>query len=146
MELQSVPTEIDDAQRRLVQLKIAESQLLDETEPSAVARLEEIRKEIAKKNEELAELNIRWEKEKSGVGDVHQLRKTIAEKEQAYKTLDGAIKRSFLQGKPADNSEFQKLSDLDTEIRSLREQLAKMETTESKSTGTDGERGRRRRE
>ena len=139
MELQSVPTEIDDAQRRLVQLKIAESQLLDETEPSAVARLEEIRKEIAKKNEELAELNIRWEKEKSGVGDVHQLRKTIAEKEQAYKTLDGNIKRSFLAGKPADNAEFQKLSDLDAEIRKLREQLAQMEASEPKTDGEEGE-------
>ena len=130
MELQSVPTEIDDAQRRLVQLKIAESQLVDETEPSAVARLEEIRAEIAKKNEELAELNARWEKEKRGVGDVHQTREKLAQKELEYKRLDAAIKQSFLVGSPADNSQFQKLSDLHNEIKELQRQLAESESKE----------------
>ncbi len=130
MELQSVPTEIDDVQRRIVQLKIAESQLVDETEPSAVARLEEIRKELAVKNEELAELNLRWEKEKSGVGDVHQTREKIAAKEREYKTLDAEIKRSFQQGKPVQNSEFQKLADLHNELTTLQQSLSKLEEEE----------------
>ena len=142
MELQSVPTEIDDAQRRLVQLKIAESQLVNETEPDAVARLEEIRKKISKTNEELAELNIRWEKEKSGVGDVHQLREKVAAKELEYKTLDSQIKQSFLTGKPADNAQYQKLSDLFNELKELRERQAQLESEEQKNAsendGSDG--------
>ncbi len=136
MELQSVPTEIDDVQRRIVQLKIAESQLVDETEPSAVARLAEIRKELAAKNEELAELNLRWEKEKSGVGDVHQLREKVAEKERAYKNLDASIKRSFQQGRPVDNSQFQQLADLHNEIQALQRRLGDLEQREEKSDGT----------
>lgn len=133
MELQSVPTEIDDAQRRLVQLKIAESQLVNETEPDAVARLEEIRAKIAKTNEELAELNLRWEKERSGVGDVHQLREKVAAKELEYKTLDAEIKQSFLRGKPADNAQYQRLSDLFNELKALRERQAELESEEQKS-------------
>ncbi len=135
MELQSVPMEIDDVQRRIVQLKIAESQLVDETEPSAVARLAEIRKELAAKNEELAELNLRWEKEKSGVGDVHQLRERIAEKERAYKSLDASIKQSFQQGRPVDNSQFQQLADLHNEIQALQRRLGDLEQREEKSDG-----------
>ncbi|MDO5310058.1 MAG: AAA family ATPase [Planctomycetia bacterium] len=134
MELQSVPTEIDDAQRRLVQLKIAESQLVDETEPSAVERLNEIRKKIAATNEELAELNLRWEKEKSGVGDVHQLRETLNAKRLEYRNLDAQIKQSFFQGKPADNAEFQKMSELHAQIQQLEKQLAEQETEETKNS------------
>ena len=133
MELQSVPTEIDDVQRRIVQLKIAESQLVDETEPGAVARLEEIRKELAAKREELAELNVRWEKEKSGVGDIHQTREQIEAKEREYKRLDSEIKRSFQYGKPVANSEFQKLADLHGEIQKLQESLNRQEEEEKKN-------------
>ncbi|MGN1200188.1 MAG: ATP-dependent Clp protease ATP-binding subunit, partial [Thermoguttaceae bacterium] len=133
MELQSVPTEIDDVQRRIVQLKIAESQLVNEKDPDAVARLEEVRAEIAKKNEELAELNLRWEKEKSGVGDVHQLREKIAQTELEYKNLDAAVKQSYYSGKPADNSQFQKLADLVNEIKSLKERLAQLEAQEAEN-------------
>ncbi|MBQ9874689.1 MAG: AAA family ATPase [Thermoguttaceae bacterium] len=130
MELQSVPTEIDDVRRRIVQLKIAESQLVDETEPSAVARLEEIRKELAAKNEELAELNLRWEKEKSGVGDVHQTRQKIAEKEREYKNLDAEIKRAFQTGRRVENADFQKLADLHQEIQNLQQSLGRAEDEE----------------
>ncbi len=138
MELQSVPTEIDDVQRRIVQLKIAESQLVNEKDPEAVARLEEVRAEIAKKNEELAELNLRWEKEKSGVGDVHQLREKIAQTELEYKNLDAAVKQSYYSGKPADNSQFQKLADLVNEIKSLKERLAQLEAQEAENKDQGG--------
>ena len=139
MELQSVPTEIDDVQRRIVQLKIAESQLVDETEPSAVARLEEIRKELAAKNEELAELNLRWEKEKSGVGDVHQTREQIAAKEREYKTLDASIKQAFQRGAKVDNSDFQKLADLHAEIQALQSRLTEQEEEEKSSESSQGD-------
>ncbi len=71
MELESVPTEIDQVQRRISQLELAARQLSDETEVHAQERLKEINKEIAEKKEDLAELLIRWNQEKSGVGDLH---------------------------------------------------------------------------
>ncbi len=142
MELQSVPTEIDVVQRRIVQLKIAESQLVDETEPSAVARLEEIRKELAAKNEELAELNLRWEKEKSGVGDVHQTREKIAAKEREYKNLDASIKQAFQHGARVDNADFQKLADLHNEIQNLQKSLNQQEE-EEKTNGEPGAKGQK---
>lgn len=132
MELQSVPTEIDDARRRLTQLKIAEAQLVDETEPSAAARLAEIRKEIAEKNEELAELNLRWEKEKSGVDDVRKIREKIAEKEQEFQRRDASVKQAYSRGQAVANAEFQALSDLYSEIESLKKRLDELEDEEEK--------------
>ncbi|MCF0233666.1 MAG: AAA family ATPase, partial [Thermoguttaceae bacterium] len=120
MELQSVPAEIDDVQRRLVQLKIAENQLAAETEPSAVAQLEETRREIKAKSEELAELKLRWENEKAGVGDARRLQETIAEKEREYQTLDAEIKRRFSRGLSPSNEDYQKLADLFNEIQRLK--------------------------
>lgn len=143
MELQSVPTEIDDVQRRIVQLKIAESQLLDETEPSAVARLEEIRRELAVKNEELAELNLRWEKEKSGVGGACQTREKIAQKERQYKTLDSEIKRAFQQGRKVENSDFQKLADLHNELQALQQSLNVQEEEEKSEDASNKPRPKR---
>ena len=53
MELESVPAEIDQVQRRLVQLELAARQLADETEEHAKDRLDEI-------NEEMGELRRNW--------------------------------------------------------------------------------------
>ncbi|MBR4834156.1 MAG: AAA family ATPase [Thermoguttaceae bacterium] len=133
MELQSVPTDIDDARRRLTQLKIAERQLVDETEPSAVARLAEIRKEIAAKTETLAELNLRWEKEKSGVGDSKRLREKIDDKQLEYQNLDASIKAAYSRGQAVENAQFQRLAELYSEVQNLQKQLDAVEEEEERA-------------
>ena len=77
------------------------------------------------------------EKEKSGVGDVHQLREKIAQTELEYKNLDAAVKQSYYSGKPADNSQFQKLADLVNEIKSLKERLAQLEAQKAPAPAKD---------
>src|SRR5438552_3221873 len=77
MELESVPTEIDEVQRRLMQLELASRQLAEETEESAVHRHKEIEAEIVENKRKLASLRERWEAEKLGVGDVQKLRKDL---------------------------------------------------------------------
>ena len=47
MELESVPTEIDEVQRRLMQLELASRQLAEETEESTAVHREEIEAEMA---------------------------------------------------------------------------------------------------
>lgn len=139
MELQSVPTEIDDARRRLTQLKIAERQLVDETEPSAVARLAEIRKEITAKTETLAELNLRWEKEKSGVGDSKRLREKIDDKQLEYRNLDASIKAAYSRGQAVENAEFQRLAELYAEVQDLQKKLDAVEEEEERAAAEANE-------
>ncbi len=138
MELESVPTEIDQIQRRITQLKLAAAQLEDETEPHAKERLAEIKKELAVKQEDLAELRARWEKEKSGVGDVHQLREKIADVEHEFKTLGTEINMSQTRGIPVPESKYQKLLELDNERKRLQVQLDQLESEEEKTNGENG--------
>ena len=132
MELGSVPTEIDEIQRRVVQLELAARQLQDETEPHAVERLKEIEKEISEKKAELAILRTRWEKEKSGMGGVHEIREKIAKNDQQIKALNRQIREDQSRGKPYEHY-FAQLSLLDQEGKKLQEELAGLEASEEKS-------------
>src|SRR4029079_3019163 len=75
MELESVPTEIDEVQRRLRQLELAHRQLLEETEEGAQEQRSDIEEEMASLKRKLAGLREQWEAEKMSVGDVQQIRK-----------------------------------------------------------------------
>ncbi len=119
MELESVPTEIDTVQRRLMQLELAARQLADETEPHAKERLRDIEKEITERKEDLEKLRAQWDKEKSGALDVHQLRNQLAEVELQYKTLETKIKTEQSQGRPVDETQYQKLFELDQQRKTL---------------------------
>ncbi len=132
MELESVPTEIDLVQRRLVQLELAARQLADETEPHAKERLKEIEKEMKAKKEELAELRARWEKEKSGLGDVHQIRSELATKQHDFKTLSAEIKDAYSRGQDVE-PKYQQMYNLEKQIKELTDQLNTLEEAEEKN-------------
>ena len=137
MELESVPAEIDQVQRRLVQLELAARQLADETEPHAREKLAEIEKEMAAKKEELAVLRARWEKEKSGVGDLAQIKQKLAELDHEYRTLESTIAAEQSKGR-VDEKNFQKLYELDNERKKLRQELTEMEEAEEKHSAAAG--------
>ena len=127
MELESVPTEIDKVQRRLVQLELAARQLADEKEPHAKDRLREIEKEIAQNTAELAELREQWEKEKSGALDVHQLRSQLAEAELEYKTLETLINSEQSKGQMVEETQYQRLFEWDQKRKALEKQVEEAE-------------------
>ena len=77
MELQSVPTEIDVLQRRLLQLQLAKRMLAERDEEHALERLAEVEEEIASVEKELQDLRGQWEMEKSGLGDVQKVRERL---------------------------------------------------------------------
>ncbi|HID78089.1 MAG TPA: AAA family ATPase [Planctomycetaceae bacterium] len=139
MELESVPTEIDEVQRRLVQLELAARQLADETEPHAKQRLAEIEQEMAQLREKLAKLRQQWEKEKSGLGDVHQIRGQLADVDLAFNRLEAEIKQKQSAGILVGEEEFQKLYELDLQRKRLAEELEKIDLTQS-GEGTNGTR------
>ncbi|MDR1382745.1 MAG: ATP-dependent chaperone ClpB [Planctomycetaceae bacterium] len=131
MELESVPTEIDQVQRRLVQLELAARQLADETESHAKKRLADVEKEIAKLQNDLKTLRARWEKEKSGVGDVHQLREKLSGTEREFKQLQTKINDEQSRGKMVEESQYQRLFELDTQQKLFAKQLDELDNEES---------------
>ena len=77
MELQSVPTEIDVLQRRLLQLQLAKRMLQQEEEQHALERLMEIEERSPTVEKQLQDLRRQWEMEKSGLGDVQKVRERL---------------------------------------------------------------------
>ncbi|MHB1034082.1 MAG: ATP-dependent chaperone ClpB [Pirellulales bacterium] len=123
MELESVPTEIDEVQRRLVQLELAARQLSDETEDHAREHLEEIEEEMKELRLKLASLREEWNAEKSGLGDVHQVRTRQAQVELEFDQLSAAIKEKQASGIPVAEADYQRLYVLDNEKKKLSAQL-----------------------
>ena len=133
MELASVPTPIDEVQRRLRQLELAARQLADETEESAKQRLTEIEAEMEEAKKKLADLRNQWDAEKSGLGDIKQLRQELEATQLEYSRLDSAIKEKQSSGSPVSEEEYQRLYELDVKQRQLEEAVeheAAEETTE----------------
>jgi ATP-dependent Clp protease ATP-binding subunit ClpB len=123
MELESVPSEIDQVQRRLVQLELADRQLADETEEHAQQRRNEIQEEMGQLRRKLDELREQWELEKSGLGDVQQLRRRLVEVDLQYSQLAAAIKDKQSSGVHVGEEDYQRLYELDLQRKRLSQQL-----------------------
>jgi ATP-dependent Clp protease ATP-binding subunit ClpB len=127
MELQSVPTEIDVLQRRLLQLQLAQRMLQNEEEEHARERLTEIEQEIASVEKELQDLRRQWELEKSGLGDVQKMRERLAQVQVEYDRAWAEIRHSQQQGILPSEAQFQALANLDTERKQLEKKIAEAE-------------------
>jgi ATP-dependent Clp protease ATP-binding subunit ClpB len=90
IELTSVPTEIDEVERRIKQLEIEQFAVKDDN--TATARREEIERELAELNEQATGMRTQWEREKEaaqGVGKLtERLDEARSELERAERELD----------------------------------------------------------
>ena len=128
MELESVPSEIDVVQRRLVQLELADRQLADETEEHAQQRREEVQEEITELRKKLADLRKQWELEKSGLGNVQDIRKNLMDAQLQYNQLAASIKEKQSAGSIVSEADYQKLYELDLQQKKLASQLHTLES------------------
>jgi ATP-dependent Clp protease ATP-binding subunit ClpB len=90
-EIDSLPTELDEASRRVMQLEIEREALKKETDRSSRDRLEKLEKELADLKAEADALKARWQAEKQGVQQLQTFREQI---EQARADLERA-KRQY---------------------------------------------------
>ena len=76
-EMNSMPTEMDEISRRIMQLEIEETALKKETDKLSQERLEKLRAELAEKRDEMNAMQIRWKNEKDAIGKVQKIREQI---------------------------------------------------------------------
>ncbi len=76
-EMDSMPQELDEKRRRIMQLEIEEAALKKETDKMSQTRLEHLQKELSDDRAAFAEMKTRWENEKDEVGKVQRLREEI---------------------------------------------------------------------
>ena len=123
MELESVPDEIDQVQRKVTQLELAARQLAEETGDDAQARLEDIQTEMEQQKRALASLREQWEAEKLGMVDVQKVRQDLAGVELEFEQTDAAIKQKLAAGTPIPEDEYQRLYELDVRRKELEGQI-----------------------
>ena len=92
MEIDSMPVELDETERRILQLEIEREALRKETDEGSLARLAGIERELADLKERSAGLKARWEHEKAALVDVSALKEKMdrvrIEIEQAERSYD----------------------------------------------------------
>ena len=79
MEIESQPTELDQIQRKLIQLRMEADALKKETDPASVERRQKLEKEIADLSEKRDAMNARWQDEKRLIEEIRQLKQRIEE-------------------------------------------------------------------
>ena len=76
-EIDSMPAELDEVSRRIMQLEIEENALKKEDDEASKRRLEMLEEELSKQREKMKEMKARWENEKSAIQKVQKLREDI---------------------------------------------------------------------
>ncbi len=79
IEIDSMPTEIDEAERRRRQLEIERAAVARETDPASRARLEAIEKELAELQEKLDDMIAHWQNEKEAISAIRSIKERIEE-------------------------------------------------------------------
>ena len=91
-EMDSMPTELDEISRKIMQHEIEEAALLKEKDALSQEHLKEIQKELADMRAQFKEMKARWENEKQAINKVQKLREEIeqvnAEIEKAERSYD----------------------------------------------------------
>ena len=120
VELASMPSELDELERRIRQLEIEKVALKKESDEASKKRLKDLEKELNSLLEKDKELTAQWKKEKDEIVKV----KTIKEKlEKAKFDLEVALS----------HSEFEKAGEL--QYKTIPELERKLKENESKTTG-----------
>ena len=91
-EMNSMPTELDEVRRKIMQLEIEEAALKKESDKLSAEHLSQIRAELAELREKFGAMKTKWENEKGAIETVQKLReeieKTNAEIEKAENEYD----------------------------------------------------------
>jgi ATP-dependent Clp protease ATP-binding subunit ClpB len=74
IEIDSMPAEIDEIQRRIIQAEIERQALTKETDPAAAERLAKLEAELAEMNAELERMKAHWQKEKELIQEIRTIK------------------------------------------------------------------------
>ena len=111
-EMNSLPTELDEQQRKILQLEIEETALKKEDDKLSKERLEDLQKELAELKEQFSSQKAQWENEKARVDQLSKIREQIDQ-------VNSEIQKAQQQGDLNKAAELQYGT-----LPSLRKQLA----------------------
>jgi ATP-dependent Clp protease ATP-binding subunit ClpB len=122
MQIDSLPTEIDEIERRIMQLEIERQALLKETDAHSVERRAQIEKELAKLREDSSARKARWQAEKEAIGKIRKLKEQIEQlkaEEQRYERAGELAKVAEIR--------YGKIAQTERELAAAQERFAAMQ-------------------
>ncbi|UWF56236.1 ATP-dependent chaperone ClpB [Staphylococcus hyicus] len=127
-EMGSNPTELDQVNRRVMQLEIEENALKKESDEASQIRLKELQEELAEEKEVQARLQSRVESEKEKIAKVQEKRTELDESRKALEDAEN-------------NYDLEKAAELQHgKIPQLEKELKELEASFQESQGADGDR------
>jgi ATP-dependent Clp protease ATP-binding subunit ClpB len=122
IEIDSMPTEIDEIQRRIIQLQIEEQALTKESDAASHERLGKVRAEIAALNSEADVLKNKWHREKEIITEIRQLKERYerAKTDAAKAEREGDLAR-------AAELKYGMLISLDKDIKGKNRELGEIQ-------------------
>ena len=133
MEIDSMPTEIDEATRQLTRMQIEATALTQEPSAESRERLQKLRREIADREEEVNRLKARWHAEKEALTGLRPLKEKIDGLRSAY---DQAFKTAQ---RTNSNDDYLKAFTAEKEFHDAEKRLQEAESRASE-VSQDGER------
>jgi ATP-dependent Clp protease ATP-binding subunit ClpB len=119
MQIDSLPVEIDEIERRIMQLEIERQALLKETDAHSKERRKQIEKELAALKEDSSARKTRWQAEKEAIGKIRKLKEQIEQlraEEQRYERAGDLAKVAEIR--------YGKIAAAERELEKAQEQFS----------------------
>ena len=121
MEIDSMPVEVDEATRELTRMQIEAQALASESSADSKQRLEDLRRKIADREEDVNQLKARWETEKQALSGVQPLKEEIDGLRTEYE-------RVFNQARQTNsNEDYVRAFEVEKQLKAAQEKLAEVE-------------------
>ncbi|HXX45892.1 MAG TPA: ATP-dependent chaperone ClpB [Candidatus Acidoferrales bacterium] len=122
MEIDSLPTEIDEIERRIMQLEIERQALRKESDPHSKERLSQIEKELGGLREQSSSLKAHWQTEKDAITRIRKQKEEIERlkgEEQRYERAGDLSRVAEIR--------YGKLSAADKELKAAQDRLSELQ-------------------
>ena len=133
-EMNSLPAELDEIQRKIMQMEIEEAALKKEDDRLSKERLEELQKELAEMREDFKARKARWENEKASVEKVSKLREEI----ESVNSEIQIAQRNYDLNKAAE-LQYGRLPELKKQLEEEEERVAKEDRSMVRESVTEDE-------
>ena len=122
IEIDSVPMEIDEVQRRVMQLEIERQALKKEKDKASVERLKKLEKELGDLKAEVREKTVKWENEKKAISRIREVKAQIEKTKQMMKEAEREVNYTRLA-----ELQYGEMSRLESELKKEEERLAELQ-------------------
>jgi ATP-dependent Clp protease ATP-binding subunit ClpB len=122
IEIDSVPMEIDEVQRKVMQLEIERQALKKEKDKASVERLKKLEKELGDLKAEVREKSVKWENEKKAISRIREVKEQIEKTKQMMKEAEREVNYTRLA-----ELQYGEMSRFESELKKEEERLAELQ-------------------